>query len=359
MAKQKTTRSELKRRDFIKSASIGAVTMSGLGSFLNATSAGQQKSTTPIPKKKLKFGPHSRQLAFLSGVDLAKAAAKIGCDTIGLDVRNNGHVMPERVAEDLPQLVKLIRQEGVDVEIIITSISGPESPYAETVLRTASELGIHVYRAGGFRYNESIYVPIWKPGESKVSLPAGAVPLLQQLDSFKPRVAKLAALNAAYNMTAAYHASSQQRTPGSVGSSVWDLFYVLKDFDPALVGINYDTGHMTCESSGGAWANNLRLLGPYFRSIALQDFIWARNDIGQWEVQWIPMGQGMVRFPQFAAVLGALNFSGPIYFEAQYPSIAEAGRAAKTLTTISREQVYVALKRDIEYIRGVFKEADI
>jgi sugar phosphate isomerase/epimerase len=358
MEKDKATRRELKRRDFVKSAAIGAVTVGGLGSFLDATSAGQQESTRPTPKKKLKFGPHSRQLAFLSGVDLAKTAAEIGCDTIGLDVRSRGHVKPERAAEDMPPLVKLIRQEGVDVEMIITSISSPETPHAETVLRTASELGIHVYRSGGFRYNEAAYIPIWKPGESKVSL-AGAVPILQQLDSFKPRVAELAALNAKYNMTAAYHTGSQQRTPGRVGSSVWDLFYLLKDFDPALVGVNYDVGHLTCESGGGAWANNLRLLGPYLRSIALQDFIWVRSDVGQWEVRWVPMGQGMVRFPQFAAVIGALNFSGPIYFEAQYPALAEAGRAAKTLTTISREQVYAALKRDIEYVRGVFKEADI
>ena len=44
-------------------------------------------------------------------------------------------------------------------------------------------------------------------------------------------------LNEKYGTTAMYHRHSG---PGNVGGGVWDLWLLLKDFDPAYVGINYD-----------------------------------------------------------------------------------------------------------------------
>ena len=48
----------------------------------------------------------------------------------------------------------------------------------------------------------------------------------------------------------------------SVGSVVWDLLYVMKDFDPKHVGFHWDTGHMSHHGSN-TWELLMRTAGPY------------------------------------------------------------------------------------------------
>src|SRR3954452_15079718 len=162
----------MNRRDFLLAA--GAAVASAKASNL----------------QKLKIAVFSKHLQFLQGEELAKAVAQIGFDGIDLSVRSGGHVDPARVAQDLPPLIKIIRAHGLEVPMITSGIEDAESPHAESVLRTISELGIHNYRWGGFKYD-----------------PAGP-PLGEQLTAMKPRVAKLAALNAKYKTGAMFHTHS-------------------------------------------------------------------------------------------------------------------------------------------------------
>jgi sugar phosphate isomerase/epimerase len=62
---------------------------------------------------KLKVAIFSKHLQFLAGEELAKAAADIGFDGIDITVRRGGHVAPERVGQDLPPLVGILRQHGL------------------------------------------------------------------------------------------------------------------------------------------------------------------------------------------------------------------------------------------------------
>src|SRR5258708_37380166 len=66
-------------------------------------------------KSKLKVAIFSKHLQFLAGEDLAKAAAEIGFDGIDITVRKGGHVEAERVRQELPGLVTLIRRHSLDV----------------------------------------------------------------------------------------------------------------------------------------------------------------------------------------------------------------------------------------------------
>ena len=117
-----------------------------------------------------------------------------------------------------------------------------------------------------------------------------------QLDAMKLRVSKLAALNARCKANAMFHTHSGI---GVVGASIWDLYILLKDFDPTSVGVNYDVGHATVEGGFGGWINSFNICGKYVRGIAVKDFLWARNARGQWMPAWKPLGEGMVHFPEF------------------------------------------------------------
>lgn len=284
---------------------------------------------------RVKVSVFSKHLQFLQGEALAEAAASLGFDGVDLTVRPGGHIEPERAAAELPPLVKIVRSRGLDVQMVTSGIVDVNTPHAESVIRTLAGLGIRYYRWGGFRY---------EPG---ASIPA-------QLDALKPRVAKLAALNAKYGVCAMYHTHSGL---GQVGASIWDLYILLKDFDPNSVSVNYDTAHATVEGGYGGWMNSLRVTETYLRGVAVKDFRWEKNSRGEWTPEWCPVGQGMVRFPRFFRMIAERKFAGPLQMHYEYPlGGADTG---KTTITIPREQVYAAMRRDLKLVRGWLAEVGL
>jgi sugar phosphate isomerase/epimerase len=285
-------------------------------------------------RPKLKIAIFSKHLQFVEGDELASAAAKIGFDSIDITVRKGGHVEPERVRQDLPPLVAIIRRHGLEVPMITADIVDAESPHAEEILRVMAELGIRYYRWGGFTYADNAPYPA-------------------QLDGFKTRIAKLAALNARYKACAMYHTHSGK---DQVGAPIWDLYVLLKDFDPNAVGINYDVGHATIEGGLGGWIDSYRIAESHLRGIAAKDFVWAKGAKG-WQVQWVPLGEGMVRFPEFFTMVAASGFDGPLQLHFEY-SLGGADGGKREIT-IPREEVYAAMKRDLGRLRGYASKAGL
>lgn len=273
----------------------------------------------------------SKHLQFLQGEALAKNAAALGFDGIDLTVRPGGHVEPARVAQDLPHLVKIIRAHGLEVPMITSGILDVETPYTNDVLRTIADLGIRHYRWGGFKY------------DARTPIPA-------QLEALKPRVAKLAKLNATYRTGAMFHTHSGI---GLVGAPIWDLYLLLRDFDPKSVGVNYDIGHATIEGGFGGWIDSYRVIGPYLQGVAVKDCVWVKDAQGVWKSEFVPLGQGMVKLDQFCGMLAQSEFNGPLQLHFEYPlGGAENGRAT---LTIPPEQAFAAMKRDLGTLRGLLK----
>jgi sugar phosphate isomerase/epimerase len=334
---------------------------------------------------RLKVDIYSRHLQWLRGADeVAEAAREMGFDGVNITVRPYpGHVTPEKVAQELPPFVSTIRKHGLLVRSITTNISDADSPNAEPIVSTASSLGITHYWWGTYRYeaNKSI---------------------VDQLDALKPRVAKIAALSEKYQMTAAYHTYSM---PNTVGSVVWDLLYVLRNFDPKFVGFHYDTGHQAHHLNGMSELN-LRSAGPYVAALAVKDYApeqnlglrgqggpytgppgalggrgdgppaappgrgdapgrgagsgrggrgaadgpaaaWAAGN--GWRTRSVPLGTGLVNLPQVAAALKEIGFAGPVEIQAEYPN--GGAENAQDAITLPREQVLGAMKRDLLTLR--------
>ncbi len=274
---------------------------------------------------KLKVAIFSKHLQFVQGPELAKAAAGLGFDAVDITVRQGGHVAPERVRQDLPPLVAAIRERGLEVPTITTDILDAATPYAEDIISTAAGLGIRHYRFGGFQY-------------------AADRPYAAQLEALRPRFASLAALNARHESCAMYHTHSGV---GLVGASIWDLYLAMRDLDPRHIGVNYDVGHATIEGGIGGWINSFRITGPRLRGIAVKDYVWRKDAKGQWKEQWVPLGEGMVHFPEFWKMVAASGFSGPlqVHFEYKLPE--------------AREGIYDAMRRDLATLRGQLAKAGL
>jgi sugar phosphate isomerase/epimerase len=278
----------------------------------------------------------SKHLQWLSIGDAASLAAEIGFDGVDITVRNGGHVQPERAADELPKAAEAVRKAGLEVPMITAGIVDAHSPHAEEILRTASALGIRYYRWGDI------------PLDARKSIP-------KQIAEDKERVRDLAALNKQYGVCAMYHTHSGA---GVLGASIWDLYLLLKDFDPNSVGVNYDISHATIEGGLGGWINSASLTAPMMRGVALKDFYWEKNAKGQWQPRWCPIGQGMVHFVPFLDSLRERRFAGPIQLHFEYPELGGAAGGERTIA-ISRREFSDVVRRDLNTVRGLMRQAGL
>ncbi len=273
---------------------------------------------------KLKVAVFSKHLQFVQGDELARTAAELGFDAIDITVRKGGHIEPERVRQELPGLVTTIRKHGLEVPMITTDIADTTTPFTEDILRTMAELDIHYYRWGGFRYDNKTAI-------------------IAQLDALKPGVVKVATLNARYKACAMYHTHSGVNL---VGASFWDLYHLLDGVDPNACAVNFDIGHATVERGLGGWINNFRVTSDHLRGIAVKDFVWGKDAKNTWQPLWKPLGEGMVRFPEFFRMVAGAGFNGPLQMHFEY----EMGTPAETK---------VLMKRDLATLRGYLAQAGL
>ena len=264
----------------------------------------------------------SKHLQWLNYDAMAETAAEIGFDGVDIPVRPKGHVLPEKVEDDLPVAVKAVRKAGLEVPMITTAITDTRDPHTEPILKTASQLGIGYYRMGYLSYDNS-------QGIAK------------SLESFKPRLRDLAALNQQYHIHGAY----QNHAGTNVGASVWDLWYVIRDLDPRWIGCQYDIRHATVEG-GYSWRLGLQLVSSFIKTTVIKDFKWAKGNSG-WRVQNTPLGEGMVDFKEYFELIKKMNITGPISMHFEYP-IEER-----------RETTIPVMRKDIETLRSYLKNAGL
>lgn len=318
----------MNRRTFLRS------TLALTGAALAASGSAHSQPAQPVaftPRLDL----YGRHLLWLRDpAEVAAAVREAGYDGIDINIRPGaqGHVAPERVREDLPPFVKAMRACGVEVSAITPPIQDADSPHAEAILATASSLGIRHYWWGTWRYTADR-------------------PVAEQLEALRPRVARLAALNARHGMTAMYHTYAGN----AVGTPIWDLLSLLKDHDPRHVGFHFDVGHMVREGANGLWALNLRAAGAYVTGVSFKDFLWRQGPDGRWRTEWCPLGEGLVRLDECAALLKAIGFRGPIENQPEYP----AGMGGQATLTLPREQVMAAFRKDQQVLRAALVRAGV
>lgn len=311
----------LSRRDLLGAAIVAASTQAGLA----ATS-----------ERRFTICAFSKHFQWLDVRGAAETVHELGYEGLDLTLRKAGHVLPERVQEDLPKAAETIRKTGLKFAMATTDIVDTKSPHAESVLKTLSGLGVHHYRWGGFRY------------DLKRSIP-------DQLAEFKVRVKDLAAMNKQYGMTAMYHTHSGV---GQVGASMWDLYLLLKDFDTESVSANYDIGHATVEGGFGGWIHSARLLLPYTRGIAVKDFRWIQNAKGAWVPGWCALSDGMVNFKQFFGMMKEAGFAGPLQLHMEYPELGSAS-TGQTESSVPKDKLLAMMRRDITRLKDLLRDSGL
>lgn len=245
----------------------------------------------PVPAKVAgrKICAFEKPLQFLNFDELADLFAKWGFDGVEATARDGGHVLPERVEQDLPLWHEALRKRGLEITVLTTGINSVDSPHAEKVLRAASRLGVKRYRMLWYQYDLQR-------------------PILPQLEAIRPKVARLAAMNRELGLTALYQNHSGDRM---VGAPIWDIYSVIKDFGPNEIALAYDVRHAAVEG-GLSWPIQLNLVRSHLGAVFVKDFVWEEG-----KVRNVPLGEGRVDKKVFAQ-LKEMNFTGPFSVHVEY-----------------------------------------
>jgi L-ribulose-5-phosphate 3-epimerase len=259
---------------------------------------------------------------------LAEAIVELGFKGVDLTVRPGGHVLPERVTEDLPKAHEVLDKAGVRITMITTDITSARQRHATEVLRTAAALNIPYTKLGYYDYKDPKAI-LKSAAAAKVEL-RGLVPLLEE-----------------HRMVAGFHNHSGMH----VGALMWDEWDLIHDLDARRIGSYFDPGHATVEGGLGGWRIGLNLLAPRINMLAVKDFTWRKEKDG-WRPEFGPLAQGTVRWGEVFSTLKSRGFAGPISLHVEYTPRAP-------VDSEEEKTVFAAVRRDAEFLRTALARAGI
>lgn len=276
----------LTRRHFLASSAIATAALT-----LAPRSAPAASVSTAPRRPLIAF---SKPFQKLNPEQTAAFVADIGWDGIECPVRAKGQIEPERAPDELPAFAAALRRVDRDIYIATTDITTVGQKHGETVLRAVAKNGIKRIRLGFWRYDLQ-------------RSPA------DQLKEIAPALKDIAAACRDLGLQAGFQNHSGR---DYVGAPVWDVFSIIRDLDPAHMGMCFDIGHATIEG-GLSWPIEAKLIAPYYTAVFVKDFTWKKNAKGVWDAAWCGLGEGMVS-PTFFTELKKSTYAGPICQHHEY-----------------------------------------
>jgi sugar phosphate isomerase/epimerase len=308
------------RRKFIRNAALSGVLLP----------LANVKGFAAQPAAPLRVHIFSKHLQFLKYQELADAAKEMGFDGIDLTVRPNGHVLPERVEEDLPKAAEAMRKAGLQPLLMTTAVDDANDSTDKKLIATASKLGFRRYRMNWLTYKE---------GE----------PMPAQIEQFEKQMRALSLLNKQYGLTGLY----QNHSGRGVGSNMWEVWQLLKEVDKQYLGSQYDIRHAMVEGAE-SWQNGFELIHDQIKSVTVKDFKWGETN-GKWHVVDVPIGEGMIDFVAYFKLLKKYNIDVPVTLHIEYD--LGGAQSGATSIAIDKKEVFSAMKKDLAKVRDLWQQA--
>ena len=286
--------------------------------------------TNTTAEDPLKIHIFSKHLQFLNYQDMAEAAAEMGFDGIDVTVRPNGHVLPERVDTDLPKVAEALKKVKFSPLLMTTAVDDASDPIDKQVLETAAKLGFKFYRMNYFNYSHD-------------------KTMLASMADFQQKMKDLSLLNKKLGLIGCY----QNHSGKLAGSSIWELWEMLREADKEYMGLEYDIRHAVVEGAQ-SWENGLRLVESQIKTITAKDFKWVEEN-GRSVIKETPVGEGMVDFKTYFKLLKQYKINVPVTLHLEYP-LGGAENGAKEITC-DKQVVFNAMKKDLQKVRDLWQQA--
>ena len=248
-----------------------------------------------------------------------------GVDGLDLTVRPKGSVLPEKVAEDLPVVAEMAKNNGLFLEMMVSNITSDETPYAKNVLKIAAQQGIKHYRMGYFRYND----------DEKAK---------ETIAHAQTQIQSLIDINAQYGIQGGY----QNHTGNYFGAPLWDLIGVLEKVASPWISSQFDIYHAYSEGYR-SWEVGMEIMASKIGSLAIKDFTWEINN-GQAKIKKVPLGQGVVDLDGFFKNIKNMNITAPITLHIEYPLLE---KYEENLSLIKKQKIIVGkIQNDVQFIKS-------
>ncbi|SIQ91466.1 sugar phosphate isomerase/epimerase family protein [Maribacter ulvicola] len=273
----------------------------------------------------------SKHLQFLDYDDMSAAAADIGFNGLDLTVRPKGHILPEKVNEDLPAAVEAMKKFGLKPKMMTTNVWDIKDIDQQEVLKTASTFGFEYYRTGWLSYPEDTSID-------------------ESLIHYANQAKILEDFNKELGLIGCY----QNHAGNHVGAPIWDLPTIFSKTNNEFLGCQYDIRHAVVEG-GKSWELDLRRIHSYIKSIVVKDFKWGKKN-GSWQPINTPLGEGMVDFNRYFSLLKKYKVKVPISLHLEY-DLGGAEHGAKKIT-MDKKEVFAKMKKDLTYIQEAWKKVE-
>ncbi len=284
--------------------------------------AGQ--SAEPLKPQICLFTDH---LAGFTYRQVAVMLRELGVSGPDLTVRRGGLVDPQRVTEELPKAAAVFRDHGLTIPMITTAITSVKDPASRAILSSASKLGIRFYKLGYYHYQE--------PEKWRESLQATG----RELE-------EIVALGRELGIRAGFHNHS-----GSLGGPLWDGWEIVDRLDPKCIGYYFDPAQAMIEGGKLGWQLGFRRSSERLMLVAIKDFIWEKSASG-WRTRWVPLGEGMVRWPEFFGMLRDVRWPGPVSLHIEYDPGGKTTAERYTRALEAAAQDLRFLKRQMQAAGG-------
>ena len=251
----------------------------------------------------------------LDFVQAAAVTAEAGLDGVDCPVRPGGEILPDRAAEELPRYAQALCKQGLKVPLLTTAITSASSPFTESILRTAKKLGVQWYRLGFIDRERD-------------------VPVEQQCHEVKAQLEGLARLNQQIGLSAVF----QNHSPAGrtyLGGDLSQLNEIVKDFNPAQVGVAFDIGHALVVH-GDDWRRHFEKLKSHIKVVYVKD---VKRD-----GRWVPFGEGDIGSLGYFTLLRQMGYGAPISLHLEF-DWTDQGR------TKTREALVKALRDSARVLR--------
>jgi L-ribulose-5-phosphate 3-epimerase len=296
-----------------------------------ATAPGTRAADPPEPKPR---PVHERICIFTDHLDdqgftYAEVAAhlkQLGVAGPDLTVRPGGLVSPDKVADELPKAAAAFRDAGLTIPMVSTGLTSARDPAARATLAACGKIGIRYFKTGYYKYDDP---DRWE----------------ERIASARKELESLIELGKEAGVCAGIHNHAGQ----TVGRAMWDGWELLKPLDAKWAGAYFDPMHATIEGGNFGWQMGFRRLSPRLKMVALKDFVWGKAGNG-WRTKMCPLGEGMVRWPEFFRLLARVSFDGPLSLHIEY----DVGGKTKAERL---ENALAAARKDLDFLRKQLKAA--
>src|SRR5688500_11216976 len=122
-------------------AFLGATTL-GIGAL---AAFGAEHAGAP-PKRRFKVIGFIKPLQKRPFDEIADFAKEAGWDGVECPLRKGGTIEPEAAEDKLPGFVEAMRKRQLEVPVLATDVEDASDRVSQTVLKTASKLGVKRYR---------------------------------------------------------------------------------------------------------------------------------------------------------------------------------------------------------------------